>query len=163
MLFYRAKPIFANSKHELFNETACPICGNTPLIHDRWMAFRYSPMALFRGLILSFAISLLVSLLLYKVDFVWHLLAQFTYTTQRQIRMIFLAVLAIPSAFTIIHWEIIIGHLSEDDNCAVGLHCKRCGNGFAGLVEAFQQAAEGTTSIPDPCSSLDQETTTNEK
>ena len=136
MFFYRAKPVEAATKEQLM-ATECPICGQKLLSKDRWMAFRYSPMTMFRGLVLAFAIALLLSLLLYIIDFVWDYLSRFSYSTQERIVIIFLAFVSIPAAFTIIHWEIKLGHLSEDDQHAFGIYCKHCGNGFVGLVDVF--------------------------
>lgn len=149
MFFYRAQPIETNSKEALF-EKECPICSHRSLVQDHWIAFRYSPMALFRGLFLSFAIALLLSLALYKIEFVWVFLSRFSYSIQEQIVTIFLACFAIPSAFTIIHWEIKLGHLSEDDQQAVGVQCKHCGNAFVGLVDIFpQSSSHGDGSAPE--------------
>ena len=136
MFFYRAKPVKAVTKEQLL-EAECPICGHMTLTKDWWMAFRYSPMAMFRGLFLAFAIALLLSLALYKVDFIWDYLSHFSYLTQERIMIIFLVCVSIPSAFTIIHWEIKLGHLSEDDQHAVGVRCTHCHNGFIGLADAF--------------------------
>ena len=139
MFFYRAQPIEANSKEALF-EKECPICGHRSLVLDHWIAFRYSPMAMFRGLFLSFAIALLLSLALYKIEFAWTFLSQFSYSMQEQIATIFLACSSIPTAFTIIHWEIKLGHLSEDDQQTVGVQCKHCSNAFVGLVDIFPKS-----------------------
>ena len=136
MFFYRAKSVEAATKEQLF-EAECPVCGHKTLTKDWWMAFRYSPMAIFRGLFLAFAIALLLSLALYKVDSIWDYLSRFSYLTQERIMIIFLVCVSIPSAFTIIHWEIKLGHLSEDDQHAFGIYCKHCGNGFVGLVDVF--------------------------
>lgn len=136
MFFYRAKPVEAATKEQLL-ATECPICGHNSLSKDRWMAFRYSPMAMFRGLFLAFAIAFLLSLALYKIDFIWDYLSSFSYSIQERIVIIFLACVSIPAAFTIIHWEIKLGHLSEDDQHAIGISCEHCHNAFVGLVDAF--------------------------
>lgn len=102
MFFYCAKPVKAVTKEQLL-EAECPICGHMTLTKDWWMAFRYSPMAMFRGLFLAFAIALLLSLALYKVDFIWDYLSRFSYLTQERIMSIFLVCVSIPSAFTVIH------------------------------------------------------------
>lgn len=139
MIFYRAQPIESNSKEALF-EKECPICGHRSLVPDHWMAFRYAPMATFRGLFLSFAIALLLSLVLCKIEFLWDFLSQFSYSMQEHIVTIFLTCFSIPTAFTIIHWEIKLGHLSEDDQEAIGVRCKHCRNAFVGLADAFPKS-----------------------
>lgn len=133
MFFYRAKVVAAKSKEELL-KVPCPICGNQ-LGHDWFMPIRYSPMALFRLLSFAGALALLLCLLILKFDVVTLRLNQFSFLTHDWIIKVGLACICLPAAFLVIWGELKVGHLSEDDKHVYGLHCKTCGNGFAGLVD----------------------------
>ena len=139
MFFYKDTVINTKSKEELFNsQTVCPVCGG-PLHRDWSMPVRYSPMAMFRFLILAGAIAMLLYLLVIQIDPVHMFLNQFRYTVRVGIIMIGLACLSLVLAFVLSLVELKLGHWAKDGMIVYGCRCKTCKSGFAGLVNRRQE------------------------
>ena len=131
MFFYRSHIVRNHSTDELISNTSCPICGN-PLTKDPFvMALRYSPVTLFRVIILAFAFATLLAMIWNSISLATNFLSQFSATTQMHIIISSIASVSIPLSFFIVTCELKLSHFPDK---IYGLRCQSCRNAFLGVV-----------------------------